>query len=149
MIFAWDGLKELAEKDLSAARHQLIELLGNYRGFVRNELVLVFDGYKIKGNLGDRFDVYGIHVVYTKEGQTGDMYIEKLLREIGRNYAVRVASSDALIQLSAVGSGVLRMSALELKAEIDLVGEKIKAEMERLTRQKQREVSWSKEAKEQ
>lgn len=147
MIFAWEGLKELAGKDLAAARHQLIELLGNYKGFVRNELVLVFDGYKIKGNLGERLDVHGIHVVYTKEGQTGDMYIEKLLREIGRNYAVRVASSDALIQLSAVGSGVLRMSALELKAEIDLVGEKIRAEMERLKQQNQREIAQHKDAK--
>lgn len=140
MIFAWDGLKELAAKDLAAARHQLIELLGNYRGFVRNELVLVFDGYKIKGNLGERFDVHGIHVVYTKEGETGDMYIEKLLHEIGRNYAVRVASSDALIQLSAVGSGILRLSAVELKGEIDLVGERIRAEMDRLNRQHQGET---------
>ncbi|HMM05919.1 MAG TPA: TetM/TetW/TetO/TetS family tetracycline resistance ribosomal protection protein [Clostridiales bacterium] len=147
MIFAWEGLKELAVKDLAAARHQLIELLGNYRGYVRNELVLVFDGYKIKGNLGERFDVHGIHVVYTKEGQTGDMYIEKLLREIGRNYAVRVASSDALIQLSAVGSGVLRVSALELKAEIDLVDEKIKGEMVRLTQQNQSELSQGKKMK--
>lgn len=135
MIFAWDGLKELAAKDLAAARHQLIELLGNYRGFVRNELVLVFDGYKVKGNLGERFDTHQIHVVYTKEGETGDMYIERLLREIGKNYAVRVATSDALIQLSAVSSGVLRVSAAELKAEIDLVGERIKGEMDRLQRE--------------
>lgn len=135
MIFAWDGLKTLAAKDLAAARHQLIELLGNYRGFVRNELVLVFDGYKIKGNPGERFDAHGIHVVYTKEGETADTYIEKLLREIGKNYAVRVATSDALIQLFAVGSGVLRVSAPELKAEIDLVGERINEEMKRLQRE--------------
>jgi predicted RNA-binding protein with PIN domain len=137
MIFAWDGLKDLAAKDLAAARYQLIELLGNYRGFVHNELVLVFDGYKMKGNLGERFDAHGIHIVYTKEGETADMYIEKLLHEIGKNYAVRVATSDALIQLSAVGSGILRLSAVELKAEIDLVGERIRGELERLQQKNQ------------
>lgn len=125
MIFAWEGLKDLAEEDLDLARHRLMELLCNYQGFVRGELILVFDGYKIKGNLGDRFDVDGIHVVYTAEGETADMYIEKIIHDIGRHDNVRVATSDALIQVSALGSGVLRMSARELKAEIDEVQRKL------------------------
>ena len=134
IIFAWDGLKELAAHDLAAARQRLIEVLANYRGFVRCELVLVFDGYKIKGNQGERYEDQGLYVVYTKEGETADMYIEKLLREIGKNYAVRVATSDGLIQLSAATSGILRMSALELKAEIELVGERMEKLIARLNR---------------
>ena len=140
MIFAWEGLKELADDDLDLARHKLTELLCNYRGFVRCELILVFDGYKIKGNTGNRFDVDGVHVVYTAEGETGDMYIEKLIHEIGRNDNVRVATSDALIQISALGSGVLRMSARELKEEIDSVQKKLD-ELIREVNRKNRKLS--------
>lgn len=130
MIFSWDGLKELAEDDIGLARKKLTELLCNYCGFVRNEVILVFDGYRMKGNIGDKEEVGGIHVVYTAEGETADMYIEKLLRDMGKNDRVRVATSDALIQISALGSGVLRMSAGELEEEILLVQKKLDAMVE-------------------
>ena len=134
MIFAWDGLKEIAEEDISLARHKLIEMLSAYQSVARCELILVFDGYKIKGNLGDKSDVDDIHVVYTKEGETGDMYIEKLLREMGKHDYVRVATSDALIQVSALSSGVLRMSARELEEEIRIVRKKLNAMLDELNR---------------
>ena len=81
--------------------------------------MLVFDAYRVKGNPGSRFDHFDVHVVYTKENETGDLYIEKLANSIGRNYRVRVVTSDALIQLSALRSGVLRMSAPEFEREVN------------------------------
>ena len=134
MIFSWEELRELSKEDIAAARGKLIDLLVSYQSFVRGEMVLVFDGYKIKGNLGERFDTDGVHVVYTKEGETADMYIEKLMHDIGRNYNVRIASSDALIQVSALGSGILRMSAGELEEEIKIVRKKIEALIEEINR---------------
>ena len=119
MIFAWADLKPLAETDLDAARLRLMDKLANYRAFRDCELVLVFDAYRVKGNPGSRFDHFDVHVVYTKENETGDLYIEKLANSIGRNYRVRVVTSDALIQLSALRSGVLRMSAPEFEREVN------------------------------
>ncbi len=130
MIFAWEGLKKLAAENLDAARHILMDILSNYRGYTKTELVLVFDGYKVKGNFGEKFDYHGIHVAYTKEGETGDMYIEKLVQDIGKNYNVKVATSDNLIQVAALRSGVLRMSANELKEEIEWVNKQIQATIE-------------------
>ncbi len=125
MIFAWDALNSLAREDLDAARTQLMDMLSNFAAYKGCRLVLVFDAYKVKGGQGSRFDHHHIHVVYTKEGETGDMFIEKLVNEIGRNYAVRVATSDGLIQLSALRSGVLRISAAELWQEVEWVGRQI------------------------
>ncbi len=130
MIFAWDGLKKLAGENLDAARHILMDVLSNYRGYMKCELVLVFDGYKVKGNCGEKSDYHGIHVAYTKENETGDMYIEKLIREIGKNYNVKVATSDNLIQVAALSSGVLRMSANELREEIEQVNRQIQQTIE-------------------
>jgi predicted RNA-binding protein with PIN domain len=87
--------------------------------------VVVFDGYKVKGGQGSRSDYHNIHVVYTKQDETGDMFIEKFVTEIGKNYSVRVASSDGLIQLTALRAGVLRISAQELWREIEFVGKQI------------------------
>ena len=125
MIFAWDALNSLAREDLDAARTQLMDMLSNFAAYKGCRLVLVFDAYKVKGGQGSRFDPHHIHVVYTKEGETGDMFIEKLVNEIGRNYAVRVATSDGLIQLSALRSGVLRISAAELWQAVKWVGRQI------------------------
>ena len=125
MIFAWDALKDLARENLDAARQRLMDILSNYQGYKQCRLVLVFDGYKVKGNPGTTFDYHHIHVVYTKQDETGDMFIEKLLQEIGRNYTVRVATSDGLIQLSALRAGVLRLSADELWREVEGVGRQI------------------------
>lgn len=125
VIFAWDELKSLADTDLGAARERLMEILCNYSAYMKNNVVLVFDAYKVPGNTGERFDFHNIHVVYTKERELGDVYIEKLISEIGKNDRVRVVTSDNLIQLSAVRFGVLRMSAAEFEREVDSVHAKI------------------------
>ena len=119
IIFAWDDLAALAKDDLEAARKRLCDLLSNYAGFKKRYVVLVFDGWKVKGNLGEKQQYHNIQVVYTKEGETGDAYIEGLVAKIGSNYAVRVATSDSLVQLSSFRTGVLRMSARELRAELE------------------------------
>lgn len=119
VIFAWEDLAAQAKDDLDAARRQLCDRLSSYAGFTKCRLVVVFDGYKQKGNPGEKSQFHNIQVVYTKEGQTADAYIEALAHEIGRDYAVRVASSDGLVQLSSFGSGVLRMSARELHEEVE------------------------------
>ena len=126
MIFAWEDLAATAKSDLEAARRALIDRLSSYAVYKNCRLVLVFDGYKQPGNLGEKNADLGIHVVYTKEGQTGDQYIEELVEEIGTNYAVRVATSDALIQISSLRSGVLRVSARELEAEVNAAREEMK-----------------------
>ena len=119
IIFAWEELANLAKEDLDAARRRLCDLLTSYAQFKKCYLVLVFDGYKVKGNPGEKERFHNIQIVYTKENQTADNYIESLVDQIGKNYAVRVATSDALVQLSSLRSGVLRMSARELQLEID------------------------------
>ena len=119
IIFAWDDLAALAKEDLEAARKQLCDVLSNYAGFKKCHMVVVFDGWKVKGNLGEKTQYHNIKVVFTKEGETGDAYIESFVHQIGSNYAVRVASSDNLVQLSSFRTGVLRMSARELREEVD------------------------------
>ena len=127
IIFAWPDLQELAREDLEAARRKLCDMLSNYAGFRKCDLVLVFDGYRVKGNPGEKRQYHNIQVVYTKEGETGDAYMEALAAKIGGNYAVRVATSDSLVQLSSFRSGVLRMSARELREEIDLAAKEMSA----------------------
>ena len=119
IVFAWESLAEIAKNDLEAARRSLLDALSNYAGFTKCRLVVVFDGYKQKGNLGEKSQFHNIQVVYTKEGETGDAYIESLVAQIGNNYNIRVATSDSLVQLSSLRSGVLRMSARELREEVE------------------------------
>ena len=126
LIFAWDGLAALAKDNFDAARHILTDILCNYRGYTKCELVLVFDGYKVKGNTGEKSDYNGIHLVFTKENETGDMYIEKLVEDVGKNYSVKVVTSDNLIQVSALRAGVLRVPAREFIKEIERVNDRIK-----------------------
>ena len=114
IIHAWPTLAETAENDLEAARRQLCDILSSYAGFRQCHLVVVFDGYKVKGNTGEKQRLRNIQVVYTKENETADAYIEALVAQIGPNYAVKVATSDALVQISSLRSGVLRMCAREL-----------------------------------
>ena len=125
IIFAWEDLATLAKDDLEAARKKLCDMLSNYAGFKKCYLVLVFDGWKVKGNPGEKAQYHNIQVVYTKEGETGDAYIESLVAKIGGNYAVRVASSDSLVQLSSFRTGVLRMSARELREELELASKEM------------------------
>lgn len=128
VIFAWDELKPLArENNMDAARQRLMDMLSNYAGFTKCELVLVFDGYRVKGGRGERFDYHNIHVAYTKENETADAYIEKLSDEIGKNESVRVVTSDNLIRLSALRAGVLRTSAMEFRNEVAWISEQIDA----------------------
>ena len=119
IIFAWEDLAKLARDDLEAARRRLCDILSSYAGFKKTTVILVFDGYKQKGNPGEKTTFHNIQVVYTKEGETGDAYIESLAAQIGQNYSVRVATSDSLVQISSLRSGVLRMSARELLAEVE------------------------------
>ena len=119
IIFAWDELRVLAQGDIDAARRRLCDILSSYAGFTKVKLVVVFDGYKQKGNPGEKSQFHNIQVVYTKEGETCDAYIEALAHDIGGNYAVRVATSDNLVQLSSFRSGVLRMSARELQLDVE------------------------------
>ena len=138
MIFAWDGLREQAQDDLAGARERLLDILSNYCGYRPCELVVVFDSYRVKGGIGSKTKHDNLRVVYTKENESADLYIEMLVGQIGRNYAVRVATSDALIQLSALRSGVLRISANELLGEIEQVNEKIAAVIRQLREEAKR-----------
>ncbi len=124
-VFAWKELKFLAETDISAARDRLADILCNYAAFTGSEVVLVFDAYMVAGGSGENFNYHNIHIVYTEERETGDVYIERLVSEIGKNENVRVVTSDGMIQLSAVRFGVLRVSAREFEREIEAVNEKI------------------------
>ena len=119
IIFAWEQLAALAKQDLDAARRRLCDMLSSYAGYKKCRLVLVFDGYRVKGNPGEKQAFHNIQVVYTKENQSADAYIEALADQIGKNYSVRVASSDSLVQLGSLRSGVLRMSATELLLEVE------------------------------
>jgi predicted RNA-binding protein with PIN domain len=126
VIFSWEELNELAKVNLDAARSKLMDILCNYQGFKKCILILVFDAYKVKGGLGEVFDYHNIHVVYTKEAETADEYIEKVTHEMARHHHVTVATSDALEQLIILGQGAIRFSANDLKKEITRVRDQIR-----------------------
>ncbi|MBO8463477.1 MAG: TetM/TetW/TetO/TetS family tetracycline resistance ribosomal protection protein [Firmicutes bacterium] len=128
IIFAWEDLNELAKTNIDAARDKLMDILCNYQGFKKCELILVFDAYKIEGHPVEVIDYHNIHVVYTKEAETADQYIEKLVHEIGRKYEVTVATSDRLEQMIILGEGAKRLSAKDLEQEVLLVNEQIRKE---------------------
>ena len=136
IIFSWSDLAEIAKEDMEAARDRLCDILSNYAGFRKCYLVLVFDGWKVKGNPGEKMQHHNIQVVFTKEGETGDAYIESLVSQIGPNYAVRVASSDNLVQLSSFRTGVLRMSSRELLEEIESANREMAAYLQQKNRTK-------------
>ena len=125
-MHAWDELKCLVEDNLEGARLKLLDVLSNYQAFTKFEIIVVFDAYKVKGNLGEMFDFQNIHVVYTKEAETADSYIEKLTHKITRDYQVMVATSDGLVQLITRGNDCIVMSARELKEDIERVNEHIR-----------------------
>jgi predicted RNA-binding protein with PIN domain len=111
-----------------------MDILSNYCAYKKNEVILVFDGYKLKGNAGERFNYHSLRVAYTKENETADMFIERLIFEIGKNYSVRVATGDGMIQLASTRTGTLRMTARELEAEVESVNEKLRGIMAELKR---------------
>ncbi|MCM1023525.1 MAG: TetM/TetW/TetO/TetS family tetracycline resistance ribosomal protection protein [Prevotella sp.] len=126
IIFAWDELKKLAEENLDLARSTLINRLCNYRGFRRCELILVFDAYKVRGFVREVEQICGISVVYTKESETADTYIEKVSHELSRDHRVRVATSDGAEQIIILGNGAYRVSAEELHREVEAVEKAIR-----------------------
>ena len=132
IIFAWEELAELARTDLDAARHRLIQILCNYQGYRRCELILVFDAYKVKGNPGNIERHHGIHVVYTKEAETADMYIEKVTHTLAKEHRVRVATSDGLEQIIILGHGAIRVPARQFREEVEQVERAIREILESL-----------------
>lgn len=131
IIFNWEDLRELAECNLEAARTKLADILCNYQGYKKNEVTLIFDGYKSKGNQGSVYQYHNIDIVYTKEGETADQFIEMLAQQLARRYQIRVATSDALEQLIVLGKGASRVSARELKIEIEEVNRSIQETYEK------------------
>ncbi len=130
IIFAWDELKKMATDNLETARKALIDRLSVYKVFKGYEILLVFDAYKVKGNRGEVEQEQGITIVYTKEAQTADAYIEKAVKELTKEYNVTVATSDALEQLIIFGSGAYRMPASHLEAEVKSVEKNVKQMVE-------------------
>ena len=119
IIFAWDDLAAIAKEDMDLARSRLVNLMCNYRGLHRCEVILVFDAYRIKGNTGSFEKVNNISVVYTKEAETADSYIERTTHELSKNYRVQVATSDRMEQLIIIGNGAMRISADAFRKEVD------------------------------
>ena len=134
IIFAWEELTALARVDVSAARAALEGILSDYQGFRKCVVILVFDAYKVKGNPGSVEKRGGIYVVYTKEAETADAYIEKATYDLGKNHRVRVATSDGLEQLIILGHGALRLSARSFKAEVEQARGEISALVDKLNR---------------
>ena len=126
MIFSWDFLKEQATDNIEGARSALINILCNYQGYKKCNVILVFDAYKVKGNGREVEKINNITVVYTKEAETADMYIEKASYKLARNNKVRVVTSDALEQLIILGNGALRVSSREFLFEIQQAEEEIR-----------------------
>lgn len=118
IIFAWDELKELAKESLDMARAKLINMLSSYQGFLGNPVIIVFDAYKVKGNPGSVERMGDLSIVYTKEAETADAYIEKVTYELGKKHRVRVATSDGLEQIIILGAGALRVSARSFHDEV-------------------------------
>ncbi len=128
IIFSWNELNELAKLNMDAARTKLMDILCNYQGLKQCIVILVFDAYKVKGGIGEIIEYHNIHVVYTKEAETADQYIEKTTHEIAPKHHVTVATSDALEQLIIMGQGASRLSADGLKEEINRAREQMHRE---------------------
>lgn len=130
VIFSWDNLKKLADSSIDGARNALINILCNYQGYKRCEVIVVFDAYKVKGNHREIEKVNNITVVYTKEAETADMYIEKASLDLAKKHKVRVVTSDALEQVIILGNGALRVSSREFQGEVKSAEENIRTIIE-------------------
>ena len=126
LLFSWEDLKELSKINLDAARTKLMDILCNYQGYKKVDLILVFDAYKVKGNIGEVLEYHNIHVVYTREAQTADAYIEKTTHELSKKHDVTVVTSDALEQLIIMGQGARRVSSREFRLEIEEMEKEIR-----------------------
>lgn len=128
VIFAWEDLKELAEVNIDGARGKLLDILSNYQAIRKCNLIVVFDAYRVKGHDTEILKYHNIHVVYTKEAETADMYIERFAHENGKKYPVTVATSDGLEQIIIRGQGCGLLSARELREEVEAANQKITQE---------------------
>ena len=126
MLYAWEELSKLAKENMPIATAKLLNYLANYRAFKDCEAIVVFDGYKVKDNPGTKEDESGLKIVYTKEGESADFYIENLAKDIGKNYNVKIVSSDSMVQLAALQRGSIRVSSKELIADILSVWDEIR-----------------------
>ena len=129
IIFAWEELKELSKMNIDSARDKLMDIMCNYQGYKKCELILVFDAYKVAGGQGSIFDYHNIHIVYTKEAETADQYIEKFTHENGKKYDITVATSDRLEQMIIWGAGAKRLSASGLWEEIEMINKEINSHL--------------------
>ena len=127
IIFAWDELHAMAEADINAAREALVNILSDYQSIRKCHLIVVFDAYKVKGGTGAIEKRHGLHIVYTKEAETADMYIEQASYDLSRKHRVRVATSDGMEQMIILGHGAERLSATELKWEVEQANQHIEA----------------------
>lgn len=127
IVFAWDELREIAAADINAAREALINILSNYQGVRKCHLIVVFDAYKVKGGVGSVEKRHGLDIVYTREAETADMYIEQASYDLSRKHRVRVATSDGMEQMIILGHGAERLSATELKWEVEQASEHIES----------------------
>ena len=132
ILYAWEELRELMKVTVDGARHRLMDILCNYQGYRNCQLIVVFDAYKVSGGIGSAQDYHNIHVIYTKEAETADQYIEKFAHQMGRKYRVTVATSDGLEQLIIRGQGCMLMSAADLFEDINRVGRLIEEEQGRM-----------------
>lgn len=128
IIFSWEELKDLATVSIDGARNKLMDILCNYQGFKHCELIVVFDAYKLEGHPVEISNYHNIHVVYTKEAETADQYIEKLVHQIGKKYDVTVATSDKLEQVIILGQGAKRLSAKDFKEEVERMNQQIRTD---------------------
>lgn len=126
IIFAWEDLRELAEANIDAARGKLLDIMSNYQGIRKCQLIVVFDAYRVVGHDTEILDYHNIHVVYTKEAETADQYIEKFAHEHGRKYDVTVATSDGMEQIIIRGQGCSLLSARELLEEVNLANQTLR-----------------------
>ncbi|MBR6584299.1 MAG: NYN domain-containing protein, partial [Firmicutes bacterium] len=129
VIFAWEEMKALAQVNLDSAREAFLDILGNYQGYKKMGMVVVFDGYKVAGSPGSKQDYGQIKVVYTKEAETADRFIEKTIYEMGRKYDVAVVTSDRPVQMAALGDGAQRISAREFYQEVISTSEEIRQKL--------------------
>jgi predicted RNA-binding protein with PIN domain len=128
IIYAWPALLELSKNSFDAARGKLQDMISNYQGFRKTNIIIVYDAYKVKGNTGSRLKYHNIDIIFTKEAETADQYIEKITKEIAKVAKIRVATSDFMEQLIILGNGATRISAMELLEEVEDVNRIIREE---------------------
>ena len=126
MIYAWDELKTFVGDNMAAARDKLLDIISNYQAIRGMNVIVVFDAYKVPGHGTELFDYHNVHVVYTRQAETADQYIERFAIEKHKKYDITVASSDGMIQLIITGAGARRLSATDMKYEIEAANETIK-----------------------